>query len=528
MVEVSRPKPVVLIILDGYGIGPRSNSNAISLAKKPNFDSWLEKYPVFSLQASGEAVGLSWGEMGNSEVGHLSIGSGQIIYQTLPRISRSILDGSFYNNEIFLNAITETKTKNKSLHIVGLLSDGGIHSYNEHAYALLELAQQQGLSKVYFHAFLDGRDTAYNSAVNFLQKLQDTFKRVGVGEIASIAGRFWAMDRDNNWDRIEATYKAMVDGVGAQSFDDPIRAVQSYYSQNIFDEQIPPTVITEDSQPLARVSDGDAVIFFNFRADRARQLTKAFVLPNFDKFVRSSGYFSDLEFVTMTEYEKDLPVSVAFPPTVIQMPLAKVISDAGLKQLHIAETEKYAHVTFFFNGGSETVFPGEERQIVPSQRVASYSEKPEMSAPEITKKIVEEVQNETFDLIIANYANADMVGHSGDLKATKKAVEILDEQVSEVVTAVLQKNGVVIITADHGNAERKFNEHTGEIMKEHTTSPVPCYIIGKQFEGKTARGMVQDDLNLITPSGILADVAPTILKIMGIKKPKEMTGQSLV
>ena len=528
MTDLVRPKPVLLIILDGYGIGPKSNSNAIALAKKPNFDKWVENYPVFSLQASGEAVGLSWGEMGNSEVGHLSIGSGQIVYQTMPRISRAILDGSFYDNEVFKKVMSDVKTNGTSLHIMGLLSDGGIHSYNEHAYALLEMAQQQGVTKVYFHAFLDGRDVGFNSAVGFIQSLQETFKRVGVGEVVSLAGRFWAMDRDNNWDRIEAAYKAMVDGVSQQSFDDPIRAIQSYYSQEVFDEQIPPTVITKDGQPLATIKDGDGVIFFNFRSDRARQITKAFTLPAFDKFTRVAGYLPNLHFVTMTEYEKDLPVSIAFPPQVIQSPLAKVISDAGLKQLHIAETEKYAHVTFFFNGGNEAVFPGEERQIVPSQRVASYDQKPEMSAPEITKRIVAEVQKDSFDLIVANYANADMVGHTGDLKATKKAIEILDDQIAEVVSATLQKNGVIIITADHGNAERKFNEHTGEIMKEHTTSPVPCFVIGKQFEGKVARGVVKADLNLITPSGILADVAPTILKIMGIKKPKEMTGQSLI
>lgn len=528
MSDAIRPKPVVLIVLDGYGIGPKSNSNAIALAKKPNFDKWVENYPVFALQAAGEAVGLSWGEMGNSEVGHLSIGGGQIIYQTLPRISRSILDGSFYNNEVIKNAMIEVKTNDKALHIIGLLSDGGIHSYNEHAYALLEMAQQQGVNKVFVHAFLDGRDVGFNTAVSFINSLQETFTRVGVGELATIAGRFWAMDRDNNWDRIEATYKAMVDGVCPQSFDDPARAIQSFYAQEVFDEQIPPTVITKNNQPVATVQDGDAVIFFNFRADRARQLTKAFVLPTFDKFNRVAGYFPNLHFVTMTEYEKDLPVSVAFPPQIIQSPLAKVISDAGLTQLHIAETEKYAHVTFFFNGGNETVFPGEERQIVPSQRVASYDEKPEMSAPEITKRIITEIEKESFDLIIANYANADMVGHTGNLKATKKAVEILDDQLAEVVTVTLQKKGVVIITADHGNAERKFNEHTGEIMKEHTTSPVPCLIIGEQFEGKTARGVVKSDLSQITPSGVLADVAPTILKIMGLKKPKEMTGQSLI
>lgn len=527
MNDIVRPKPVVLIVLDGYGIGPRSNSNAIYLAKKPNINKWIENYPVFSLQASGEAVGLSWGEVGNSEVGHLAIGSGQIIYQTLPRISRSILDGSFYQNETFLKVTAEVNKNNSALHVMGLLSDGGVHSYNEHAYALLEMAQQQKVKKVYFHLFLDGRDVGYNSAIDYIESLQETINRLGIGEIASLAGRFWAMDRDNNWDRIEASYKAIVAGSSKQTFDDPLRAVQSYYGQNIFDEQIPPTVITKDNQPVGQVKNNDAVIFFNFRADRARQLTKAFVLPVFDKFNRGE-YLSDLDFVTMTEYEKDLPVLIAFPPKMIQACLAKVISDAGLKQLHIAETEKYAHVTFFFNGGNEQVFPGEDRQIIPSQRVASYDEKPEMSAYQINSKIISEIEKNSYDFIVANYANADMVGHTGNLKATIKAVEILDELLGEVVNAVLNKNGVVVITADHGNAERKFNEHTGVIMKEHTTSAVPCLVIGNDYFGKVARGFSGGDLSQMTASGVLADVAPTILKIMGIKKPDEMTGRSLI
>lgn len=527
MNDVVRPKPVVLIVLDGYGIGPRSNSNAIYLAKKPNINKWIENYPVFSLQASGEAVGLNWGEVGNSEVGHLAIGSGQIIYQTLPRISRSILDGSFYKNEALLKAITEVNKNNSSLHIMGLLSDGGVHSYNEHAYALLELAQQQNVKNVFIHLFLDGRDVVYNSAVEYIESLQETIQRLGVGQIASLSGRFWGMDRDNNWDRIEASYNAIVHGVSKQTFDDPIRAVQSYYGQNIFDEQIPPTVITKDNQPIARVKSNDAVIFFNFRADRARQLTKAFVLPVFDKFNRGE-YLADLDFVTMTEYEKDLPVITVYPPQVVQSCLSKVISDAGLKQLHIAETEKYAHVTFFFNGGNEQVYPGEDRQIIPSQRVTSYDEKPEMSAPLINANIISEIEKNNYDFIVANYANADMVGHTGNLKATIKSVEILDELLGEIVNVTLNKNGVVIITADHGNAERKFNEHTGVIMKEHTTSPVPCLIIGNEYHGKVARGVTSSDLSQLTPSGVLADVAPTILKIMGIKKPEEMTGRSLI
>jgi 2,3-bisphosphoglycerate-independent phosphoglycerate mutase len=529
MSEAIRPKPVVLIILDGFGIGPRSNSNAVALAKKPNFDRWLENYPYFSLQASGEAVGLSWGEMGNSEVGHLSIGSGQIVYQTLPRISKAILDGSFYKNEVLLKAVNQAKEANRALHIMGLLSDGGVHSYNEHAYALIELAQQQGLTEIYLHVFLDGRDVGYNSAINYIEALQKTIKRLGVGQIASISGRFYAMDRDNNWSRTEATYRSLVDGISQTTFDDPIRAIQSYYAQDIFDEQILPTVIVKDNKPIATIKNGDSVIFFNFRADRARQLTKALVLPAFDKFNRSSGYLSDLFFVTMTEYEKDLPVSVAFPAQEISLPLAKIISDAGLKQLHVAETEKYAHVTFFFNGGNEAVYPGEDRQIIPSSHVASYDAKPEMFAIEITKYVIEQIEKNIYDFIVINYANADMVGHTGNLKATKKAIEILDEQLGEVIGSVLKNNGVAIITADHGNAERKFNEHTGEIMKEHTTSPVPCLLIGNQFIGKTARrGASQSDLSQVVPAGILADIAPTIIKIMGLKKSPSMTGQSLI
>lgn len=525
-----RPKPVVLVVLDGYGIGPKSKSNAIFLAKKSNIDEWSLNYPSFSLQASGEAVGLSWGEMGNSEVGHLSLGSGRIIFQSLPRISRSITDKSFYRNQAFLEACEKVKTQGTNLQIMGLVSPGGIHSYNEHLYALLELAVQAGVpaKNIFVHAFLDGRDTTFNSAEKFIDQLQKKMTSIGGGRIATLAGRFYAMDRDNHWERVELAYRAMVDGESVKKFTDPLQAIRASYAENIFDEQLLPAVITEADHPITKISDGDAVIFFNFRADRAREMTKAFVLPVFDKFQKPRQYFSNLLFVTMTEYEKDLPVTIAFPPEVVAKPLAWVISEAGLKQLHIAETEKYAHVTFFFNGGNETEYSGEDRVIIDSARVNSYDEKPEMSAYEINQRLIQEIEADKYDFIVVNFANPDMVGHTGNLKATIKSVEIIDKCLGELVNSVLQRNGLVLITADHGNAERKFNEHTGEIMKEHSTSAVPLYIIGSEFKGKAARGAEGGDLSLVKASGVLADVAPTILKIMGLQRPEDMTGESLV
>jgi 2,3-bisphosphoglycerate-independent phosphoglycerate mutase len=523
-----RPKPVVLIILDGFGITKPSRANAIDLAKKPNFSSWLKVYPIMLLQAAGEAVGLSWGEMGNSEVGHLCLGSGRIIYQSLPRITRAISDGSFFKNQAFLKACQQVKEKGTALHLMGLLSNGGVHSYNEHLYALLELAKTQGVAKVYIHAFLDGRDTEFNSGLRFIQELQKKLEQIGIGKIATISGRFYAMDRDNHWERTEKTYLAMVEGKAEVSFNDPLKAIEASYVNKVYDEEFVPTVITENNKPVATVNDNDSLIFFNFRSDRARELTKAFILPTFEKFNRPKGYLQKLYFVGLTEYEKNLPMEIAFPPEKISVALANVISDASLKQLHIAETEKYAHVTFFFNGGAETAVTGEDRVIIPSPRISSYDQKPEMSAPELTQRVIKEINENKYDFIVMNYANPDMVAHTGNLQATINAIEMLDNLLGQVVNTTLAKGGVVIITADHGNAEELYNLQTGEINKEHSKYPVPFLLIGKDFKNKTAPGAAGKELYQLTASGVLADVAPTVLKILGLKRPDEMTGRSLI
>ena len=525
---MSRPKPVVLIILDGFGIAPPSRANAISLAKTPNFDKYATNYPIMPLAASGEAVGLAWGEMGNSQVGHLSMGSGLILYQHLPRITKSITDGDFFKNEAFLKAIKYVKDKQSALHLMGLISSGGIHSYNEHLYALLELAKQQELEKVYIHCFLDGRDTPYNSGLNFITKLQDKINSVGLGKIATIMGRFYAMDRDNRWDRTAKAFNALVKGQSAETYEDPLQVIQASYDKKVYDEEMIPVVITnKKGQPIATIKDNDAVIFFNFRSDRARQLTKALVLPGFEKFPRE--YFKNLDMTTMTDYEKDLPVNVAFPPLKVEKPLASVISEAGLKQLHIAETEKYAHVTYFFNGGQEKVFEGEDRILIPSPQVTSYDQKPAMSAREITAKVTQYIKEGLYDFIVINYANPDMVGHTGNIQATVECIEILDGLVGEIVDTTLSYDGVVLLTSDHGNAELMYDLQTGEIDKENSNRFVPFFIIGQQFAGKSVlSGVVGSDLSHITPVGVLSDITPTILKIMGLKKPPEMTGSSLI
>ena len=518
---MNRPKPVVLIILDGFGIAPSSRANAISLAKTPNFDKYASNYPIMPLSASGEAVGLPWGEMGNSQVGHLSLGSGLIPYQYLPRITKDIISKDFFKNEGLLKACDHAKEKNSALHIMGLVSDGGIHSYNEHLYAILELAKKENIEKVYIHAFLDGRDTIYNGALEYINKLQDKIKEIGIGSIASLAGRFYAMDRDHNWDRTSLAYNAIVNGQSKEKSSNPLQAIQNSYDNSVYDEQFMPIVITdENDNPKGTIQDNDAVIFFNFRSDRARQLTKSLIVPGFEKFEQS--YYKNLLMVIMTEYEKDLPAIVAFKPLSIDVPLAKVISDAGLKQLHIAETNKYAHVTYFFNGGKETIFEGEDRILVPSPSIPSFDQKPAMSAREITSKTMQFIKEGLYDFIVINYANPDMVGHTGNIKATIEAIEILDQLVGELVDTTLSYDGVVLITAVHGL-------QTGIIDKEHTNNPVPLFIIGQQFTGKSVlTGVSGKDLSSITPVGVLSDVTPTILKIMGLKKPPEMTSSSLI
>lgn len=527
MTPMRRPRPVVLVIIDGFGIAPPAEGNAITDAKMPVFKRLVETYPAMTVHASGGAVGLSWGEMGNSEVGHLTIGAGKIFYQSLPRISLSIENGDFFTNAALKKAIAHAKEKNGALHLMGLLTQGNVHASQEHLNALLDLCQREGFTNVFIHAFLDGRDAIYNSAKGFLTELEAKIAQVNVGKIATIAGRYWAMDRDNRWDRVEKSYNAIVKGEGvlANSWQE---AIDASYAKSVFDEQVEPTVIAPGGKPLAAVKAGDSVIFFNFRPDRAREITKAFVVPGFNKFTRD--YIQDLEFVTFTEYEKDLPVDIAYPPQLIQECLAKVISDAGLRQLHIAETEKYAHVTFFLNGMREEEFPGEDRAIIPSPRVSSYDQQPEMSAPQITDRVVKEIAGGQYDFIALNFANPDMVGHTGNFEATKKANEVMDRCLGQIADAALAVGGAVVITADHGNAEEVKNLVTGDMDKEHSTNPVPLIIIHKDLEGLRAPtgDVIGGDLSLNPPVGMLADVAPTIIHMMGLTPPPDMTGQILI
>ena len=513
--------------MDGWGVAPPSDGNAITSAKTPVLNKLIMDYPAMTLSASSSEVGLNWGEMGNSEVGHLNIGAGRVYYQTMPRINKAIADGSFFENPAFLGAVDHAKKHKSRLHLIGLVSQGGVHSHEDHLFALLELASKRHFKDVYIHAIMDGRDAIYNAGIDFVNNALEMMKKHRVGRIATLCGRYFAMDRDNRWDRVEKAYRAMAEGVGEKA-DDPVAAIKASYEKKVYDEEFAPTVITENGRPVAVIGPDDAVIFWNFREDRARELTKAFVQPDFDKFKRV--YQPGIFFVTMTEYEKGLPVHVAFEPDVINECLAKVVSDAGLAQLHVAETEKYAHVTFFINGQREEAFPGEERILVPSPKVSSYDQKPAMSEREVTAKVVNAIQDNTYDLIIVNYAAPDMVGHTGDLDATIKACEATDECVGKVVDAALARGGVVFITADHGNAEEVKNLQTGAVDKEHSTSPVPFIVVGKQFHGMNM-GLpegVGADLTMVPPVGVLGDVAPTILRVMNLPQPDEMTGRPLI
>ncbi len=525
---MARPKPVVLIVLDGFGVAPHTDGNAVAQAKMPNFRHYVESYPAMTLQASGAAVGLSWGEMGNSEVGHLTIGAGRIFFQSLPRINLSIENEDFFSNPAWLEALVHCRKTDGCLHLMGLISSGHVHASDIHCKALLELCKRNKFSRVFVHAWLDGRDTIFNSGMGFIKELEQKMKELGIGKIATLMGRYYAMDRDSRWDRIQKAYAAIVEGQADVRAASAVEALESSYDKKVYDEMVVPTIIERHGQPVAHVADGDAVIFFNFRPDRARELAKAFVLPSFDKFPRV--LLKKLFCVSMTEYEKDLPLTVAFPPQNIEQCLAKVVSDAGLKQLHIAETEKYAHVTFFMNGRLEQEFPGEERVIVPSPRVSTYDKAPEMSALPIAERVVQAVAQNEYELIIVNFANSDMVAHTGNKKATLKANAVVDKAMGMIVDAVLAVNGVCLITGDHGNAEEITNLITGEIDKEHSTNPVPLVIISKQLEGVRAPSgdVVGGDLSMTQPVGMLADVAPTILKLMELSQPEEMTGRALI
>ncbi len=519
-------RPVVLIVLDGFGVHPGTVGNAISRARTPVLDDLLSNYPSTSLDAAGISVGLAWGEVGNSEVGHQTMGAGRVAYQNAPRISLAIEDGNFFTNPTLLHAAEHVKKYKSRLHIVGITSPGGVHGTLDHLYALLQFAKEQKISEVYIHAILDGRDTPPNSAIEYINELEENTRRIGVGEIATLVGRYFAMDRNNNWDRTEVAYKLMVEGEGFAA-KRPQDAIKENYNQNVFDEKFPPTYIAHRGKPLATIQDNDAVIFFNFRADRARQLTTALVLPGFEKFPRST-FRRNILMVTMTDYEESLPVEVAFPNQNIPTPLAKVISNAGMHQMHIAETEKYAHVTYFFNGGLETPFPLEERALIPSHHVATYDLDPEMSAREITEKTIASLFTGRYAFILVNFANPDMVGHTGKMDPTIKGVETVDQQIGQIIEAVLSINGAVIITADHGNAEEKVDPRTGAALTEHTANPVPFILVANSYHFPEPQAVSEIKGRLLKPTGILADVAPTVLDLLGLAKPDEMTGESLL
>ncbi|MBA4496187.1 2,3-bisphosphoglycerate-independent phosphoglycerate mutase [Paenactinomyces guangxiensis] len=510
---MSRPKPVLLCILDGFALREEIHGNAVAQAKKPNFDRYWNEYPHTTLQASGNAVGLPEGQMGNSEVGHLNIGAGRVVYQDLTRVSKAIKEGRFFENETFLNAIRHVKENNSRLHFYGLLSDGGVHSHIDHLFALLELAAREKLEKVFVHAFLDGRDVAPDSAVRYIEELQDKIRELGVGKIATIQGRYYAMDRDKRWERTEKSYRAMVYGEGP-AYRDPVQAVKESYEKSIYDEFVMPTVIVDEQErPVGTIQDDDAIIFYNFRPDRAIQLSLAFTNDDFRGFDRGPKHPKNLYYVCLTHFSESVDGYVAYKPTNLDNTYGEVIAQNHLKQLRIAETEKYPHVTFFFNGGREEPFPDEERILINSPKVATYDLKPEMSAYEVTAALLKEIEAEKHDTIILNFANPDMVGHSGKLEPTIRAVEAVDECLGKVVDLVLEKGGVAIITADHGNADMVIDDQ-GRPHTAHTTFPVPCIVTDK-----SAR--LRDD-------GILADLAPTLLHLLHVKKPEEMTGKSLI
>ena len=498
--------PTTLIIMDGFGTGGGETGNAVQTAKTPRLDGFFQEFAHTTLSASGLDVGLPDGQMGNSEVGHTNIGGGRVVYQDLPRITRSIEDGSFFENPAYCAAMDACKAKGSTLHLYGLLSDGGVHSHNTHLWALLRMAKQRGVEKVYIHAFLDGRDVSPTSGKGFVAETVEKCAEIGVGKIATVMGRYYAMDRDKRWDRVEQAYDAMVYGQGVQN-PDPVDAVAKSYAAGVTDEFVEPVVCDSEGA----ISDNDSIIFFNFRPDRAREITRVFVDPAFDGFQRE---IFPLTYVCTTEYDATMPnVQVAFPRNLVANGLGEYLSKMGMTQLRIAETEKYAHVTFFFNGGSETVFPGEDRVLVPSPKVATYDLQPEMSAVEVCDKCVERIESGAYDVVILNFANCDMVGHTGVFDAAVKAVETVDECVGRVVDATLKMGGIAMITADHGNAEQ-MTEPDGSPMTAHTTNLVPFILCGAGTELRT--------------DGRLADIAPTILDVMGLACPPEMDGKTLI
>lgn len=526
-------KKVVLVVLDGFGVASYSHGNAVALAHPEGLNTLISHYPSATLLAAGPVVGLPWGEVGNSEVGHLNMGAGRIVGQDLPRINRAIQDHSFFKNEVLLGAVNHVKQNQSKLHLMGMVSDGGVHSSEDHLYALLGLASENGCREVFIHMFTDGRDTPEKAALDALTKLQSQIHEIGVGQIATVTGRFYAMDRAQHWEQTEMTYRALVNGAG-DSAESAEAAILNSYNQNIFDEMIKPTVIVSRDEagnphPVTTIGPNDAVIFFNHRSDRAIQLTKAFVQPEVMELAQKHEQLANLYFVTMTEYFFGMPVHVAYPPINLENNLAEYLAKHGYRQFHIAESEKYAHVTSFFNGGASEPFPGEDRVIVKSpENNRNYAAKPEMSGLELAEQFVDHIKNGDYQFYLANFANPDMVGHTGDLQASIKAVQYIDRFLQMIVQAVLEVDGALIITADHGNVEIMLDLKTGEINKEHTTSPVPILLITK--EAAFAKPKVRDYLALSshTPLGVISDIAPTVLALFGLPKPPEMDGISVL
>lgn len=509
----SAVKPVLLIILDGFGCRHADNFNAIACAHKPNWDRLWKAYPHTLIQASEAAVGLPAGQMGNSEVGHLNIGAGRVVYQEFTRIDRAINNGNFFLNPALLETLAQVKSQGSALHILGLLSDGGVHSHESHIHAMLDMALREGLQKVYVHAFLDGRDTAPKSADKHLHRLQDRIDQLGGGRIASIIGRYYAMDRDRRWQRVKAAYDLLTQGRCEYVAQDALEGLYMAYSRGETDEFVKATAIVPPGQAPVHIEDGDAIVFMNFRSDRARQLTRTFIEPDFAEFARETTPRLS-HYCTLTSYSDDFDVAVAFPPERIRNGFGEYIANQGLHQLRIAETEKYPHVTYFFNGGEETVYPGEDRILVNSPDVATYDLKPEMSAYEVTDRLVEAINSGKYDAIICNYANSDMVGHTGVFDAARKAVEVVDECIGRAVEAMQARGGEILITADHGNAESMMDLDKGQPHTAHTLNLVPFLYIGRPAH--------------IAEKGALEDVAPTLLRMMGLPQPMEMTGHALI
>ncbi len=507
-------KPVVLMILDGYGLNERHDGNAVYEAKTPVMDRLMKEYPFVKGNASGLSVGLPDGQMGNSEVGHLNMGAGRIVYQELTRITKSIEDGDFFENPEFLAAVENCKNHDSALHLYGLVSDGGVHSHITHIYGLLELAKRNGLTKVFVHCFLDGRDTPPSSGKEFVAELEEKMKELGVGRVASVMGRYYAMDRDNRWDRVKLAYDALTKGEGKRG-ESATGLIQESYDNGKTDEFVLPAVVTENGAPVGLIREHDSVIFFNFRPDRAREITRAFCDDSFSGFEREKRM--ELTYVCFTDYDETIPNKlVAFKKETISNTFGEFLAAHGKKQARIAETEKYAHVTFFFNGGVEEPNPGEDRILVKSPKVPTYDMQPEMSAPQVCEKLVEAIHSGKYDVIIVNFANPDMVGHTGVEAAAVKAIEAVDACVGKTVEAILEENGVLFICADHGNAEQLIDYATGEPFTAHTTNPVP-FILVNAGEGYGLR-----------EGGCLADIAPTLIELMGMEQPKEMTGRSLL